>query len=337
MIAYYAHSQGFGHCNSAQEFCRIFKNDALIMTSSNFIFDEEIEVVRISNEDTKYSTYLKTIYNLPRYAHYLPKSKNKILFRNFEILECCIADNIKFALIDVSAETAVQFRISGIPYAYNKMLGNREDLAHQIAYEASEFMFAYYPIEMENSTASKIINKTHYLGFISRFKLRVNKKIESYKTNTDYKILILTGRGGTQLTDEILHAICCQNTNYIFTIVGNNFDIKLDNVNSIDFTHDLENLFEMNDIIISSCGLNLTSEILSIKNKFIAIAEERPYDEQEVILEGLKKNNLAVELDFDNLEKSIDAYFALPLIKNLESYFGTMNNFREINELKLYL
>lgn len=337
MIAYYAHSQGFGHCNAAQEFCHVFKNNALIITASNFIFDDTIEVVRISNEDTKHSTYLKTIFNLPSYAHYLPKSKNKILFRNFEILECCIADNIKFAFIDVSVETAVQFRIAGIPYAYNKMLGNRQDSAHQIAYEASEFMFAYYPFEMETPEKSKITNKTHYLGFISRFQFRVNKKIESYKNNAIYKILILTGRGGTKLTNEKLQTICSQNPNYIFTVIGNNFDIKLDNVSCADFTQDLERLFEAHDIIISSCGLNLTSEILSIKNRFIAFAEERPYNEQEIILEGLKKNNLAVELDFDNIEKSIAACLALPIPKDLESYFGTMNSFVEIKELKPFL
>lgn len=123
MIAYYAHSHGFGHSNSGQEFCRAFMDNSFVVTSSDFKFDPKIEVLKICNEDTKPKQYRKTLFNLPRYAHYLPKSKSKILFRNFQILESCISEDVKLALIDVSVETAVQFRIAGIPYAYHKMLG----------------------------------------------------------------------------------------------------------------------------------------------------------------------------------------------------------------------
>ncbi len=337
MIAYYAHKHGFGHSNSAQQFCKLFRKKALVITSSKFDFDEAIDVIKICNEDTLYPEYLRTSYNLPRYAHYLPKSVDKILHRNFQILETCISDNIRFALVDVSVETAIQFRISGIPYAYHKMLGNRKDLAHQLAYESSEFLFAYYPKVLEYSIDNHYAHKTYYLGFISRFKFRnvIEKKFKNKSDNL--KVLLLTGHGGTKLTSERLKIIYQQNYKHKFTVIGKRQPIAFFNVNQIDFTNNLERLFEDHDIIISSCGLNLTAEILSVKNKFIAFPEDRPYKEQKAILDGLVKNSLAVELNMNDIELSIEALIKLPINKNLESYFGSMNHFKKIKELKKYL
>ncbi len=337
MIAYYAHSQGFGHSNSGQEFCRAIGNNALIISASAFNFDKSIKVTKISSEDTDYQNYLKTIYNIPVYAHYLPKSKKNILLRNFQILDCCIKYNIKFALVDVSVETALQFRIAGIPYAYHKMLGDRDDLPHRIAYEASEFLFAYYPKQMENSSDRNLNAKTTYLGFISRFKFRVAPKTDKLDPKGNLKILILMGNGGTRLNKDTITSICSQQKHYHFTLVGLNESINLPNLTQLTFTKDLEFLISRNDLVLSSCGINLTSEVLAIKNKFIAIPEDRPYDEQHMIMQGLEKNNLAVQLDLDNIHDSISQYLKLPLNKDLESYFGSMDEFKKLENLKSYL
>lgn len=337
MIAYYAHQHGFGHSNSAQEFCKLYNKKALVITSSSFIFDESTEVIEICNEDSNNVEYQKTTGNLPGYAHYLPKSENKILYRNYQILETCLSDDIKFALIDVSVETAIQFRIAGIPYAYHKMLGNREDLPHQLAFEASEFLFAYYPKEIESATKTHFVDKTYYLGFISRFRFRYARNLRDTDKGSNLKILILTGNGGTKLTSPILKAICQQIYRFKYTLIGGDNTIKLANVKHMEFTNDLESLISNHDIVISSCGINLTAEILSIKNKFIAVQEDRPYNEQQYMLSGLLRHNLAVELDTNDIESSINKLIALPVNQNLKSFFGKMEMFNTIKELKYYL
>jgi len=337
MIAYYAHSQGFGHSNSAQQFCYAFENKSLIITASTFKFDTNIKVIAIENEDSDYTNYLKTVQNLPRYAHYLPKSQKNILFRNFQILDSCLTHKIAFALVDVSVETAVQFRVAGIPYAYNKMLGHRNDPAHQIAQEASEFLFAYFPKQMEMCTDKAVIEKVNYLGFISRFKFRTTTSPVNLRSKKNIKILMLSGNGGLQLDRHSIEALCKQKLDYHFTIVGLTESIMGLNVNQLPFTNDLEQLMLDNDIVISSCGMNLTSEILSVKNKFIAIAENRPYEEQEMILRGLEKNGLAVKLNLHDLDRSIKEYIDLPVHNQLASYFGSMKNFEKIEKLKPFL
>lgn len=338
MIAYYAHQQGFGHCNSAQRFFKAFPKKTIVITASDYHFDEDTEVVKICNEDTNYITYLETSENLPKYAHYLPKSKAKILHRNFQLLESCISENIHFALVDVSVETAIQFRIAGIPYAYHKMLGNREDLPHQMAYEASEFLFAFYPKAFDTLKSKLFMTKTHYLGFISRFKFE--KTIPKLIKNQDnsYSILILIGKGGTKFNASRIKSLCFQFPNSKFAVVGTIKNLRpIANLKILDFTSNIKKLINSNDIIIASCGLNLTAEILSLKHKFIAFKEERAYDEQELILQGLTNENLAVPLNVEHFENSVKELIELPEHPNLKNLFGKMSDFKTIEKLKPFL
>ncbi|MDT0293014.1 hypothetical protein ACFQ3R_09940 [Mesonia ostreae] len=336
MIAYYAHSIGSGHSNCGQEFCKVFKNRALVITTSNFKFDEDIKVITIEGENVTHSEYLKTTHNLPKYAHFLPKDHLKILFRNFKILESCISEHINFAVIDVSVETALQFRIAGIPYAYHKMLGNRDDVPHQIAFEASEFLFALYPVQMETETRKSLLKKIYHIGFISRFPFKKQNLDININLNSELKILIILS-SETKLSSTDLHTLCNQMKNSQFSIISNLNVVNIKNATLLDYTRNLKPIILNHDIVIASCGLNMTSELLALKNKFIAIAENRYYDEHLETLKGLKKNNLAVELDVSNLKKTITEYLELPEVKNLKSYFGTMDSFKKIKILQPYL
>ncbi len=338
MIAYYAHQQGYGHCNSAQEFFKSFPKKTIVITASDYNFDKNIEVVRTCNEDTNYTLYLETSENLPKYAHYLPKSVGNILHRNFQLLECCISEDVRFAIIDVSVETAIQFRIAGIPYAYHKMLGNREDLPHQMAYDASEFLFAYYPKVFENSKNLSLLNKTYYLGFISRYKFK--KKILKLDKNDDkaYSILILIGKGGTQIDSQLVKSLCNQMPKSEFTLVGDIRNLKsLKNLKILTFTPSIKKLIIENDMVIGSCGLNLTAEILSLKHKFIAFVEDRAYMEQQYVLNGLIQEKLAVELNSKDIKTSVQELIELPDHPNLESLFGKMSDFKTVDKLTPFL
>jgi UDP-N-acetylglucosamine transferase subunit ALG13 len=336
MIAYYAHSIGSGHSNCGQEFCKAFNDKALIITTIDFSFDKDVKVIKIEGEDVDHSEYLKSSYNLPTYAHYLPKSESKLLSRNFKILETCISENINFAIIDVSVETAIQFRIAGIPYAYHKMLGNRDDLPHQMAYEASEFLFALYPAVMESVTKSSTIEKTHYLGFISRFKFREEPLNCNLRLNHSLNILIILS-SDSNLSSQDIFEIAKQMPMYQFTVIGQFKANQINNVSNIEYTRNIADIILNHHIVIASCGLNMTSELLALKNKFIAVVEDRCYNEHIEMMKGLKRNNLAVELDVTNFKKTISDYLNLPKVENLKSYFGSMKDFKTIKEIKQFL
>ena len=90
-------------------------------------------------------------------------------------------------------------------------------------------------------------------------------------------------------------------------------------------------------MIISSCGINLTSEILAIKNKFIAIAEERPYDEQIAMQNTLVKHQLAIAVDLNNVRKCVEQYFDLQPPEQLSSWFCNESSLQLFkNKLRTY-
>ena len=52
-------------------------------------------------------------------------------------------------------------------------------------------------------------------------------------------------------------------------------------------------------VIVANCGLNLTSEILSLGKSFISIPEERPYEEQYGMHHFLTSAQLALDVTSD--------------------------------------
>lgn len=190
---------------------------------------------------------------------------------------------------------------------------------------------------MEVESSNVLLDKTSYLGFMSRFKFRLDDSLKGLNSCDSLRILIISGKGGTKLTSEMITKVCLQAEDHQFTVIGNQENLNIKNATQIPFCGDIEPLITSHHIVISSCGLNLTSEVLAIKNKFIAFAEKRPYNEQEIILEGLIKNNLAVPLDWENFSKTLVTFFDLISSKNLHSMFGAMEDFNQIELFRKYL
>lgn len=324
MLAYYAHSHGNGHLNYARLVAKAVNYPVLIITALQTPASGKYTVVRIADEDTMPGEYENALHNLPEYAHYLPKSNPKIVSRTKQIIDAVYNNAVNLAFIDVSVETAIIFRIASIPYAYCRMLGNRNDMPHTIAYKAAEFLFAYYPKQLEpESTPSWLLKHTTYLGFFSKFEYTEKHRV--VEANPDIKgkrVLVICGNGGTLLTGEVINTIISKLEQCDVVVAGNvEGSYKDFEKNYLGYLESVEDEISKADVVISSCGLNLTSEILALKNKFIAFAEERPYQEQHLICEALARHNLAVKLDIDNVADNVKTLLALQPPDNLHDWF----------------
>ena|SRR5680860_626315 len=133
MIGYYAHSHGSGHCNYANLFAKVFGKSLTVFTDRGHAFDMGTEVVLLENEDPDGSEYNRNIFPEPRALHYAPVNIAKITRRNSCILENVVSRNISLLIIDVSVEMAMLARVSSIPYAYVRLQGDREDVAHLLS------------------------------------------------------------------------------------------------------------------------------------------------------------------------------------------------------------
>tara|TARA_R110002049_G_scaffold151160_1_gene314690 strand:+ start:4221 stop:5234 length:1014 start_codon:yes stop_codon:yes gene_type:complete len=319
MIAYYAHSHGNGHFNTAQLFTQKICPDTIILTAAH---KSGANIVKINDEDTTAVEYKNVIVNLPVYAHYLPKSNRKIVCRTKQIIDAIVEYNITVACIDVSVETAIVFRIASIPYGYNVLVGNRNDIAHQIAFEAADFLYSFLPEIFFKNQKEELKSKTFYLGFHSRFAFRNNDITTSNIDLKNKRILVICGKGGTLINNRLISKISSAIPACSLHIAGSFDNISPENEKlCLGFINDIEYVISESDVVISSCGLNLTSEILAIKNKFLAIAEERPYEEQKIMQDILVKHQLAIAFDENNIEKCIRDVLRLQPSSHLQDWF----------------
>lgn len=308
MIGYYAHSHGSGHCNYANILGRMFGGELTVFTDRDYIFAKDVDVVKLENENPNGMEFDRNIFSEPRALHYAPINMRKITRRNRSILEGVIRRDIRLLIIDVSVEVAMLARVSSIPYAYVRLQGDRNDLPHLNAYEGASFLIAYFPKEMELSDTPKWVQrKTVYLGFVSKYTFEAvrTKRPSEYRPTGRPILLYIQGFGGNEpIYLENLHE---------------NFDIYLIGPESDCYEHSgimhlgvvdcIRTFIEHADVVVASCGANMTSEILTLKKKFVAVPEIRPYVEQVSMAKSLQKAGWAV--DFSSCKSLSEAVESL--------------------------
>lgn len=308
MIGYYAHSQGSGHCNYANLFSKVFGKSLMVFTDRNHAFDRGTEVVMLENEDPDGNEYQRSCYPEPRALHYAPVNIAKITRRNKTILDNVLKRNISLLIIDVSVEMAMLARVSSIPYAYVRLQGDRNDIPHLNAFEGATFLLAYFPKEMESGdTPSWITNKTIYLGFLSKFMFDrgVNKKPDEFRLNPKPILLHLNGFGGTHAFD--FGDLADRYDIYVIGPERGGRDAR-SRIEYIGVVDDTRAFIEHADLIIAACGLNTTSELLSLGRRFVASPEKRHFEEQEYIAKNLDRLGWAIDFSkYGCLDSAVSA------------------------------
>lgn len=312
MIGYYAHSHGSGHCNYANLFSKVFGRSLTVFTDRNYSFDHGTEVVRLENENPDGTEFCRDDFPEPRALHYAPVNMSKITSRNHTLLGHILRRGISLLIVDVSVEVAMLARVSSVPYAYVRLQGNRVDIPHLNAFEGASFLLAYFPMEMESPDTPKwIIRKTVYLGFLSKFMFdtRLRKRPLEFERDGRPILLHITGFGGTRPFDfkEL-------GEHYTVYGIGPGSVSKYNGVGieNIGIVDDIGPYIEHADIVMAACGSNITSEILSLEKRFLAIPEKRHYREQEYMAENLDRLGWAVDTSkYTGIEEAISVSMAL--------------------------
>ena len=330
MIAYYAHSQGYGHANYAQLLARQAKDKLIVLTSSDFIFDPDVRVVHLENEDRNENAFSEKDFGVPGYLHHAPLGMPKMIRRNQKILQTLIDNQIRLVLVDVSVEVATLLRVSCVPYTYKRMMGNRTDAPHRFAYEGAAFLIAYYPKEFEpKNTLDWIVKKTLYLGFVAKdpksaIEIKAQEKDQELKKIQKPYVLLLQGLGGNNTSESLIEEIALFFHDFTIRVVGAVSAVKApENVAFLGIVHDTGPYIQQATHIIAACGSNTVSEILSYNRNFLILPEERPYDEQQCFAEVLEENQIGVIYKPGSLQDAFQRYILLRRTKqNFSPFFG---------------
>lgn len=299
MIGYYAHSHGNGHCNYARLFASVRPKYSIILTDRKYNF-KSLNHIPLVNEHCTGDEWDRTEYKEPGYLHYAPIGLRNITERNIQILQTIKDHNIELMIIDVSVEVAALMRVSSIPYAYVRMMGNRNDSGHIQAYEGASFLLAYYPEVLEpKSTPQWIREKTIYLGFVTDL-----EKPKSSSLPDIYAVLIM-GQGGHSISNSLLDHLSKTLGNKKLHVIGDCKKTDHSNLIYKGFVNNVSDYIQSSNIIIAACGSNLTSEILAQGKPFLILPQERPYEEQKVFAEALENAQMGIILKEDTVAKNI--------------------------------
>ncbi len=296
MLAYYSHSQGCGHSRFAALMSEYFKGKFKVFTSCPYYFEPGVPIVKLPTEDPDGTGIPAGKMPAPEYLHYSPVNQESIKNRSLKLLTGLINSHVQLLIVDVSVEVAALARVSSIPYAYVRLPGNRNDPAHIQAFQGAVFLLAYYPEEFEPEDTPKWVReKTIYLGFQSRFQFETTVK-PSQLSN----ILLAIGKGGSENIQKTLDKIQQRFSTAEITAIGDfekNIPERFPKIHFPGFVDNVQAYIEKADLVVASCGLNSIGEILASGKPFICIPEKRPFQEQHISFQNLKRRNHVLDID----------------------------------------
>jgi predicted glycosyltransferase len=196
-------------------------------------------------------------------------------------------------VVDVSVEVALLARLCSVPVIYVRQHGLREDAGHRLAYESASALLAPYPADMEAlATPTWMREKTGYSGWLSRF---AGAPLAMPQPD---RVLVISGHGGTGLSASLLEGVARQCPRYQFRVAGSlAAGASLSNLHWLGpLSNPLEEMRSA-EIIVGSASDSLVGEAASLGCRYIAVAEDRPFEEQRLQAQRLTALDLAVGLE----------------------------------------
>jgi len=289
-IFFYVHHHGAGHIARAEHFIAKLKESYSVV----IIYSDlkvKIALKKISNQlvfERLPSKWLGSGYSERNYS---------AAFEGIEYSDAPLQRSITFNLLaqqyrpvlfisDVSAELTIMARSIGLPVIMQRHSGDIScDPTQVFAYECATKLYAPFPKQLEAPNYN-YINKTKYLGFISKY------SNSDFQKSDDNHI--------TLLISDTERASCIARTLIKYTDKVEVIGCSGEPIKGVTYKGVVDNIADTisSSIVLSSCGNNAVSELLSLGKKLIVIPESRPYQEQDEKAHMLSKNNLAVYLPY---------------------------------------
>jgi hypothetical protein len=190
----------------------------------------------------------------------------------------------RLVVVDVSVEVTVLPRTMGVPTVVMGMPGARDDRAHQLAYRLADAIIAPWPAWAPVFRGGAPWRaKTHPVGAISRFDGRPSAC--HAVAGGRPRVLVLSGRGGTELTAGMLEAAERETPDWAWSVLGP------------PRTHWVDDPWPLPcaaDVVVTHAGQNAIADVAAARRPAVVIPQPRPHDEQFATARALRDEQLAV-------------------------------------------
>jgi predicted glycosyltransferase len=290
-VGYYVHHQGAGHATRALAIARRMDSPVTLI-GSTLPAQLPAPIQRLDLPgDTAPGMRVERFDSL----HYAPLGVDGLRERMGLLGDWMRAAWPCLLVVDVSVEIALLARLFGVPTLYLRQHGRRDDAAHRQAYACAAALLAPFPRAMESEdTPPEVLGKTRYAGWVSRYAGAAPGATQPGR------VLVINGHGGTAFSHaglaELANA-CPQRRLYVAGAVEGAPTHSADNLTYLGMLDDPQDEMRRAELVIGSAGDSLVAEAASLGCRYIAIAEDRPFDEQRAQARRLQQLGVAVGLE----------------------------------------
>lgn len=272
LIGYYAHTHGTGHLTRAGLIANRYPGPVHILGTGH---DPRISVPLppdsdpVEPEATVDATANGVLHWAPQHSPLLPT-------RAAALVEWVRSHRPALVVVDVSVEVALLIRLLGVPVVVVRQHGDRTDSAHQMAFRLADALLSPYPEWAEDPTANHWMRaKTLYCGGFSRFD---DQPPPTQPRRAD-EVVVMAGTGGTRLDAKTVAKLAASGS-HRWVVIG------LDGPESANcqMLGRIDNpwpLLSRAGVVVTSAGHSALCEVAAARAPAIAVAESRPFAEQE--------------------------------------------------------
>ena len=186
-------------------------------------------------------------------------------------------------VVDVSVEVALFVRLLGVPVIVMAMPGERTDAPHALVYQLAGHIIAAWPQELyEPEWLRAYTTKTSYVGGISRFE---DREVLPPTEDRAPTVLVLSGTGGCDFDQAAVDATAALMPEITWKTLG---------LRASPRTPDPWPDICAADVVITHAGQNCVADVATARRPAIVIPQPRPFDEQYVTAETLRRHGLAI-------------------------------------------
>ena len=322
MIGYYVHHQGDGHLTRAAAIARALGEEPVCGLSSRPRPDDwPGEWVQLARDDEGPFEGAAAGGAL----HWAPRGHVGLRERMAQISAWVATHAPRRFVVDVSVEVTVLVRAMGVPTVVVALPGVRDDFAHQLGYRLADAIIAPWPDWADVLRGGEEWRaKTVAVGAISRFEGRAVVSApktravmvggrgasaptapalapplpaapaaagatvvpaETPAAARDRTVLVLSGRGGTELTLDELAAAQAETPGWTWIVLG---------PPGSRWVADPWPLLCAADVVVTHAGQNAVADVAAARRPAVIVPQPRPFDEQATTARALEAAGLAV-------------------------------------------
>lgn len=298
IIGWYVHHQGFGH---AVRFVAVAEKMRVIAPEVRLVGLGSVPPrgwdggwVGLARDDDPMPTDPDPTADGA--LHWAPLLHRGMQSRSATTAEWLRKSGCRLFVSDVSVEMLLLARLCSVPTVALAMRGVREDRPHALGYDVAEALLAPWPASTQEQLPPQWMKKLTAVGSFSRFDDLINDDAQDEQGGSVRTVLLLLGNGGHEVSFDAVAEAADATPDWNWRIAGvSAAEANVSTRENLTFLGYVENVWQElqeSSVVVGPCGTGSVGEVAAARRPFIALPQERPFDEQLVQASILERAGL---------------------------------------------